>query len=125
MNEKRIPLTTEEPKHKKKSTAKGQSRADHKHTYETVLLYNHHHYKDLRNGDDKVSTYTLPIKVCTICGRISHTDTDPSYYVEKESNLRWLSHITELSDKALALPKWECNNFDKFATKVEEECNND
>ena len=118
MNDKRIPLTIEEPKHKKKSTAKGQPRADHKHIYETVLLYHYHHYKDLKNGDDKVSMHTHPTKVCTICGRVGHTDIDPSYYIKKESNLRWLSHITELSDKALALPKWHINDFfDKFANE--------
>ena len=119
MNEKRIPLTIEEPKYKKKSIATGLPRSKHKHIYETVLLYNHHHYKDLRNGDNKVSTYALPVKVCIICGRISHIDTDLSYYVEKASNLRWVPHIRELSDKALALPKWECDNFDKFAVKME------
>ena len=31
MNNKRIPLEREEPKHKKKSKAKGQARADYKH----------------------------------------------------------------------------------------------
>lgn len=115
MNDKRIPLTTEEPKHKKKSAAKGLPRANHKHIYETVLLYHYHHWKA-----DHIAVHTSPTKVCTICGRVDHIDTDPSYYVKKESSLRWLSHITELSKKALALPKWEVNDFDKFATKTTE-----
>ena len=38
MDDKRIPLVKEEPKHKKKSKAKGLARADHKHEYEPVLL---------------------------------------------------------------------------------------
>lgn len=54
------------PKHKKKSSAKGQPRADHKHIYEqaairldTVIL-------------NKPQRIVFEGSVCTICGRISN-----------------------------------------------------
>ena len=112
MDDKRIPLIKDEAKHKKKSKAKGLSRADHKHTYETVLL---HRYLDL-NG--KIVETKLPTKVCTVCGRIDYVDRDDSYYRKKETTVLYLRHQTELSQKALNLSKWYTHEyFDKFAYK--------
>ena len=69
MNEKRIPIEKDEPKHKKKSKKKGQPRADHKHEYKTVLLLNK--YKN-RYFPDKPTLYKMPTEVCTICGRVGY-----------------------------------------------------
>ena len=116
MNEKRIPLTNEEPKYKKKSDAKGLPRSKHKHQYETVLLSHFFHHSDVHTGKKKVSEYRIPTKVCMICGRVEHIDKDPSYYVEKTCDYPLISHTKELSEKALGLPKWYVNDFfDKFA----------
>ena len=67
MNKKRIPLTKEEPNHKKKSKAKGLSRSKHKHEYEPVLL---HRYWKNRYKNDEVTEILSVNKVCIICGRI-------------------------------------------------------
>lgn len=120
MNDKRIPLTDEEPKHKKKSNHKGLPRSKHKHQYETVLLSRFYHYKDINNGKDKVSESRIPTKVCMICGRIDEADNDPSYYTYKPVNPThpWVTHTKELSDKALSLTKWYVlDYFGKFANK--------
>ena len=116
MNDKRIPLTDEEPKHKKKSTSKGLPRSKHKHQYETVLLSRFYHHTDINNGADKVSEFRIPTKVCMVCGRIGDTDKDPSYYTYKPHPHPWVTHTTELSEKALKLPKWYVGDyFGKFA----------
>lgn len=119
MNERHIPLTNETPKHKKKSKAKGLPRADHKHTYETVLLY-----INCKFFNGTPTQIVLPTKVCSICGRIGSTDTDPSYYIlTKNSDLPYRTYTKDLSEKALSLPKWHANDFfDKFAAKGEPEC---
>ena len=57
MNKKRELLITEEPKHKKKSTAKGMPRSNHKHEYKTVLLH------EIWNGKE----HLYASKVCIIC----------------------------------------------------------
>lgn len=120
MNEKRIPLVDEEPKYKKKSTAKGQPRSKHKHIYETVLLITDYHYTDFKTGKPTISQTTGPTKVCTICGRIDETDNDTSYYIIKPiPNLPFVVYDKELSEKALNLPKWKRDFFDKFAIKEE------
>lgn len=123
MNDKRSAFMDEETKHKKKSTSKGQPRAKHKHTYETVLLTRDYHSKNIKTGRPEVYEYRSVIKVCTICGRIDDVDYDPSYYVEKPcANLPFAAYKKELSEKALGLPKWHCADFfDKFAVKVEDE----
>ncbi len=114
-----IPLAPEETNHKKKSVKKGQPRADHKHTYETVLLHSIYHYKDYKSGRDATHTMVLPTKVCTICGRVGMTDRDESLYVDIPSLYPFITHTTELSEKALSLPKWQRDSyFDKCAKKM-------
>ena len=112
-----------EAKHKKKSTAKGRARADHKHEYETVLLKRTYTTKDMWGKDD-ISEISLPTKLCTICGRIKETDTDDSYYViERITGHGFIRSLYNrgLSEKALNLPKWYADFWDAFA-KREENC---
>lgn len=122
MNDKRIPLVDEEPKHKKKSTAKGQPRSKHKHIYETVLLTKHYHSQNFQTGKPKVHSESLPTKVCTICGRIGSVDWDDSYYINKQTTgIPFIVYSKELTEKALNLPKWYVEDFwDKFAVKDKE-----
>lgn len=121
MNERRIPLEKEEPKHKKKSKGNGLPRSKHKHIYETVLLIKYYHHNNLLTGASEVTEMTYPTKVCTICGRIGEIDHDESYYIKGDKVTRWLyCHSDDLSEKALALPKWYAEDFwDKFAHKGE------
>jgi hypothetical protein len=119
MNERRIPLIQEEPKHKKKSQGNGLPRSKHKHIYETVLLTKYYHGKDFKTGFPSVTVSALPTRVCTICGRIGETDTDCKYYKDLSTLRRYRS---ELSEEAFKLPKWYADDFwDKFAHKGEKE----
>lgn len=115
-------LVNEVPKHKKKSNAKGLPRADHKHTYETGLLYSYIHHKNfLNSGIDRVIECINPTKICVICGRVGKPDNDPIYYTDVQVNLPFVSHREELSEEALRLPKWYIEDwFDKFATRIDE-----
>lgn len=107
----------DEPKYKKKSTAKGQPRSKHKHIYETVLLTTKHEFNF---GEQRISYSSMPTKVCTICGRIDDVVWDKDYYTEtKVDNITFVAYSKELSEKASSLPKWHCNFFDKFAVKDE------
>lgn len=121
MQEKRTPLVDEEPKHKKKSMAKGLPRSKHKHIYETVLLTKDYHTTDYKTGKPKITQTTLPTKVCTICGRIDEVDKDQSFYIRKTvTGLPFIVDKDVLSEKALNLPKWHAKDFwDKFAIKIE------
>ena len=111
-------INDEIPAYRKKSKKKGQPRADHKHTYETVLLSRYYHYN---LGEPRTSESRKPTKICMICGRIDYVDDDPSYYVKnKVPRIPFLAYEKDLSEKALALPKWCAEAFDKFATKVGE-----
>ena len=123
MNEKRMPLVDEEPKHKKKSKSKGQPRSKHKHIYETVLLTRNYHTTDYKTGKPKVTQTILPTKVCNVCGRIDETDYDQSYYIKKPiPNLPFIAFEKTLSEKALSLPKWYVEGYwDKFAIKIDGE----
>lgn len=114
-------LNEEKTKYRKKSTAKGQPRSKHKHTYETVLLRCYHTYPDFKTGRQKTSFTELPTKVCTVCGRIDYVDRDPSLYTRRELEyLPFRAYSKELSEKALALPKYYKNDFmDKFAKEGE------
>ena len=116
-------IDNETPKYKKKSKAKGQPRANHKHIYETVLLISNYHSADFKTGKPEVIEMVYPTKVCTICGRVGETDRDDSYYVKDDKTTRWLyCHCDSLSEKALKLPKWYRHDyFDKFAFRKEEE----
>jgi hypothetical protein len=107
------------PAHKKKSKKKGQPRADHKHTYETVLLTRYFRF----NFDKpKISEQKYPTKVCTICGRIDEIDKDESLYeIHPDPNVKhWMVWRKDLSEKALNLQKWYVDGFDKFAIKMED-----
>ena len=117
MNDEINFINDEIPAHKKKSKKKGQPRADHKHIYETVLLTRHCHFN---SGD---SEYILPTKVCTICGRIDKTDEDESLWEKHpDTSIKpWMIWMKSLSEKALNLPKWQADNWDKFATRTEED----
>lgn len=107
-------IDDETPAYKKKSKKKGQPRADHKHIYETVLLTRYYHFNF---GEPRVSEVKQPTKVCTICGRIDYVDYDESLYdVHPDTHIKW-ALVRDLSEKALNLPKWYVDGFDKFATK--------
>ena len=117
MHEKRMPLVDEETKHKKKSKSKGQPRSKHKHIYETVLLTRYFHFNI---GEPSISESKQPTKVCTICGRIDYVDYDETLYdVHPDTNIKW-AFVKDLSEKALSLPKWCVDDFDKFAIKMED-----
>lgn len=122
MDEKRMPLINEEPKHRKKSKGNGLPRSKHKHIYETVLLYRYYHHTDLKTGGDKVTERVTPTKVCSICGRVDYVDHDPSYYTFVPiKSLPVLCSEKVLTEKALSLPKWRLEDcYDKFAIKIEE-----
>jgi hypothetical protein len=110
-------IDDEIPTYKKKSKKKGQPRADHKHTYETVLLTRYYHFN---LGEPRTSESKQPTKVCTICGRIDGVDYDASLYdVHPDTKIKW-AFVKDLSEKALDLPKWRADSFDKFAVKVED-----
>jgi hypothetical protein len=119
MSDKINLIDDEIPAYKKKSKKKGQPRADHKHTYETVLLTRYYHFN---LGEPRTSESKQPTKVCTICGRIDEIDKDESLYeIHPDPDVKhWMVWRKELSEKALSLPKWHADFFDKFATKVEE-----
>lgn len=123
MNERRIPLEKEEPKHKKKSQGNGLPRSKHKHIYETVLLTKYYHHTDYKTGKPKTSVTVGPYMVCSICGRIEGVDKDPKYYTKKPVyDLPIKVYDTELTEEALKLPKWYADDFwDKFAHKGEKE----
>lgn len=109
-------------KYKKRSTAKGQPRAKHKHEYVTVLLHEQYEWPDVKTGREPIKhDHIAPTKVCQICGRVEYVDTDESYYVKNRiMNIPHLAFSKDLSEKALALPKWRRIPYDKFATPVEE-----
>lgn len=119
MNNRRIPLTDDQPKHKKKSKAKGLPRADHKHQYETVLLTQFFHTTEFKTGKPKTVEIVTPTTVCTICGRIGYTNTDPKYYKDNKRVYPFGATSNALSEEALALPYWYADFFDKFAYKNE------
>lgn len=111
-------IDDEIPTYRKKSKKKGQPRANHKHMYETVLLTRYYHYN---LGEPRTSESKRPTKVCVICGRIDYVDDDPSYYVKnKVPGIPVLAYEKALSEKALSLPKWHTDAFDKFAIKTED-----
>lgn len=112
-----------EVKYHKKSKAKGQPRADHKHLYETVLLTKKYHGTDFKTGRERITETQLPMRVCNICGRINNVDRDPKYYVRKPIyDLPFKVCEEELSEEALNLPRWLAEDFwDKFAKKIVEE----
>lgn len=114
MNEQYF-INDEIPAHKKKSKKKRLSRANHKHIYETVLLTRHYHFS-FGNSDE-----VLPTKVCTICGKIGKIDIDESLWKKGPDPTvkKWMVWMKELSEKALALPKWEVEDLEKFAIRTE------
>lgn len=117
MSDKINLIDDEIPAYRKKSKKKGQPRADHKHTYETVLLTRYYHFN---LGEPRTSEQIQPTKVCTICGRIDYVDYDESLYeMRPDDTLKW-AKVKCLSEKALSLPKWHVDRFDRFATKMEE-----
>jgi hypothetical protein len=110
-------IDDEIPVYRKKSKKKGQPRSDHKHTYETVLLTRYYHFN---LGEPRTSESKQPTKVCTICGRIDYVDHDVSLYdVHPDTKIKW-AFTKDLSEKALSLPKWRVDGFDKVATKMED-----
>ena len=120
MCEKSHLIDEPEVRYRKKSKAKGLPRADHKHIYETVLLTSRYHGTDFKTGRERVTETKLPTKVCTVCGRISHVDKDPKYYLKNQIvNLPFVAYEATLSDAALVLPEWLAEDFwDKFARKI-------
>lgn len=116
MNEKRVPFEVEEPRHKKKSKKRGQSRADHKHEYKTVLLLNEYVNQYF---PDKPTLTKRPTKVCMICGRVGDIDYEMYDLVEMHG-MPYRIHERKIKDEEL-LEKWYVDDyFDKFAKKMEE-----
>lgn len=118
MNDKRIPLEKEEPKHKKKSKAKGLTRSDHKHEYEPVLL--HRPWKNPYKNNEVTELLSINM-VCKICGRIDKCLNGNEWY-DTENKIIGKYRIGEkkLNKKALKLPKWYTHDYwDKFAYKGE------
>lgn len=117
MNERRIPLTQEKPKHKKKSQGNGLSRSKHKHEYIPVLLHRpwHNRYKD-----ETINFQTIT-NVCKICGRIDYDIDHEKYYdTEYIQDLPYKIGRRVLNKKALSLPKYYVHDsFDKFAYEGE------
>ena len=106
------------PKYKKKSKRKGQPRSKHKHQYETVLLHSINHY----DWSKKPVEHLIPTKVCQICGRIGDRDNDESLYIKEKIHVEGFKcpvTDTKLSKKALALPLWHVEDWNKFASKEE------
>ena len=101
--------------YKKKAKSRGLHRADHKHTYEIVLLTTTHIYNFAPNGIKHIRPY----KVCTVCGRIGDCVRDASYYDTTTHEKYAYLLEKKLSAKALALPKWVSEGHNKFATKEE------
>lgn len=120
MNEKTFYPEELEVKYRKKSKAKGQPRADHKHIYETVLLTKKYHGTDFKTGRERITETSIPTRVCTVCGRVDCVDKDTKYYVRKPTcDLPFKAYENELSEDALKLPKWLAEDFwDKFAKKL-------
>ena len=86
-----------------------------------MLLTKYYEGKDFTTGKPKITKYIYPTKVCVICGRINEIDQAPAYYIETICReVPFIAHKKELSSKALELPKWFADFFDKFASKVEE-----
>lgn len=121
MNNKRIPVENEIPKHKKKSKKKGFARADHKHDYKTVLLHYHYTFKNIKTGKEEKCERAFPTEVCCICGKIGYMDNDDKYYdFITDTNDIFLYTKKVLNEKALSLEKWETDGMlSKFARKVE------
>lgn len=116
MNERRTPLTNEEPKHRKKSKKSGLPRADHKHEYKTVLL---HRNLSFLTKPNKTGYALSATKVCSICGRIGYVDYDQYELVKVEHPV-----LTNLHEKKIKHPenldKWYCDEYlDKFAYRKE------
>ena len=109
MNKNKQPLSNEVPKYKKKSNKTYQKRSNHKHRYETVMLF-----RTLVIRGELIE-FSLPTEVCSVCGRIGHIDPDPSYYEEGENN----KVDGQLSHKGLALPQYIAGYFDKVAKRKE------
>lgn len=118
MDEKRTPLTEEEPRHRKKAKRRRAQRADHKHTYKTVLLMNV--YDSIVTSQGR-RCIVSPTKVCTICGRIGDVDMSQYDYVDIEDDLPYKIKKRVIRDEE-KLEKWYIEGFmEKFAHKVEGE----
>ncbi|MEE1502962.1 MAG: hypothetical protein UGF89_01790 [Acutalibacteraceae bacterium] len=72
------------PKHKKKSSAKGTPRADHKHEYETAAI------RINRMVQGKPVKIICKGEVCTICGRVAKLEAFWSH--EKEKDEVWAKY---------------------------------
>lgn len=112
MNEKRIPLENDEPKHKKKAQKKSVARSDHKHIYKTVLL--HRLYDDPFHAGSK-RDHQSAAKVCEICGRVGDRDEDAYEKIRGKIGFSF-----EIKDPD-SLEQWYVENYcEKFAHKMEE-----
>ena len=119
MNERRVPLENEEPKHKKKSKGSGLARSKHKHEYIPVLLHTPF-YNRVNNTTSEIVTVN---KVCSICGRIDEILKGEEWYdTEYKYFSKYRVGEDHLNKKALKLPKWYTHDFlDKFAYKGEKD----
>lgn len=110
-------------KHRKRAKSKGAPRADHKHIYETVLLHHHIQRIDCSSGKQISEKYTLPTKICTLCGRVSYVDQSPELYVKvarpPTAAGAILRYQEQLSEKALSLPEWHTTGYlGKYAARI-------
>ena len=106
MDEKRKPFENEVPKYKKKSTKKGQPRADHKHEYKDVVV---HSWFDNPFKQNERNEHINIYEVCTICGRIGSYVTSYIFQTEEEMKKYDLKNMDH----------WYVDDyFDKFAKKM-------
>jgi hypothetical protein len=118
MNDKNICYEEKDTKHKKKSKSKGMKRSDHKHQYEDVLMTYDYHHTDFLTGKPKVDQYQGVTTVCTICGYVGDAVKDRSKYYDKVQVENFKNVYREvLNEKAMKLPKWRKDLWDKFAVK--------
>ena len=93
------------PKHKKKSILKNQSRADHKHIYETGAI----RIDTMVAG--KLKQVICKGKICVVCGRVG------------ELNFLWGEGNEKQEEVWRSYPHYTMNSFtDKVATKEDESC---
>lgn len=120
MNDKNICYEEKDTKHKKKSKSKGMKRSDHKHQYEDALMSSDYHHIDFKTGRPLVDQYQYVCRVCTTCGYVGDIPKDRSKYYDRVPIENLKSVYKEvLNEKAMKLPKWRKDLWDKFAFKEE------
>lgn len=107
----------DEAKHKKKSKAKGEPRADHKHEYIMARVFTPY-YNEFTKKTVMLESIT---KICHICGRVHYAKSTDEYYdaiYEQRGKYRMGKKV--LNKKGEALPEYYKHDFfDKTAYRGE------